>query len=261
MTLASWSATKAIRLCRNSRRASGSRLATGSSRISRSGRFAMARVSASWARCPPESLPAFCGGSRPSFVMRSSARPVSQRGVDVRAEAQVVGDGQAGVCRGVLGDEADAGQLCGVRGGRSAEHLTCRRWLAACRRRYAAAWSCRRRWVRRDRRLGRRESTACSRIGRCADRSVWSGRMFRSRRSSVLLKGVRWPVRGAEFGGEQRLDAFVVEAGRAGVGSASVCSRARRGAWAATDASVRLRVTKVPRPGLGETRPSCSSSR
>ena len=60
MTLVSFSATDSIRWRRKSRRASGSRLATGSSRMSSSGRLATATVRASWARCPPESLPAFC---------------------------------------------------------------------------------------------------------------------------------------------------------------------------------------------------------
>ena len=67
--------------CRNSRRASGSRLATGSSRTSSSGRFATARVRASWARWPPESRPARWRGSRPSCSIRRSARPRSQRGL------------------------------------------------------------------------------------------------------------------------------------------------------------------------------------
>ena len=60
MTLSSCSATASIRSCRNSRRASGSRLATGSSRISSSGRLARPSVSASCARWPPESLRACC---------------------------------------------------------------------------------------------------------------------------------------------------------------------------------------------------------
>ena len=71
--LTSCSATVAISSCRNSRRASGSRLATGSSRMSSSGRFAMARVRASWARWPPDSFPARWSGSRPSWLMRRLA--------------------------------------------------------------------------------------------------------------------------------------------------------------------------------------------
>ena len=80
---------------RNSRRASGSRLATGSSRTSRSGRFGRASVSASWARWPPESRPARWRG-----VQAEPVHPVAPRGgvparVEPRAQAQVVGDGQA----------------------------------------------------------------------------------------------------------------------------------------------------------------------
>src|SRR6266516_1009716 len=56
----------------------GSRLATGSSRISSSGRLAMARVRASWARWPPDSRPAFTAGSRPSLLIRSAASFASQ---------------------------------------------------------------------------------------------------------------------------------------------------------------------------------------
>ena len=56
-------------------------LATGSSRISRSGRLATARVRASWARWPPDSLPAFIPGSRPSLLIRSAASLVSQPGL------------------------------------------------------------------------------------------------------------------------------------------------------------------------------------
>jgi hypothetical protein len=80
-TLMWCSATVPVRSCRKSRRASGSRLATGSSRMSSSGRLAMARVWASWARCPPDSRPAFAAGSRPSFVIRSAAGRAPQPGL------------------------------------------------------------------------------------------------------------------------------------------------------------------------------------
>jgi len=63
-------------------------------RISSSGRLAIAMVSASWARCPPDSLPAFC------FLVQAEpfdpclrVRLVPAR-VQVRAELQVVGDAQ-----------------------------------------------------------------------------------------------------------------------------------------------------------------------
>src|SRR5215469_15993130 len=68
------------RLSRNSRRASGSRLAIGSSRISSSGLLATASVRASWARWPPDSFPARCRGSRPRRSIRPRARAASQPG-------------------------------------------------------------------------------------------------------------------------------------------------------------------------------------
>ena len=122
-TLSPCSATASIRPCRNSRRASGSRLATGSSRISSSGRLARPRVRASWARCPPESFPARWPGSRPSCSIRRSGDGVVPAGVEPGAEAQVVGDGEPGVGGGVLGDEADLGQLGRRRRRAAAAHL------------------------------------------------------------------------------------------------------------------------------------------
>ena len=107
ITLTPWSTTTSMRLCRNSRRASGSRLATGSSRTSSSGRLATARVSASCARWPPESLPARCVGSRPSSSIRAVGQGGVPAGVEAGAQPEVVGHGQRGVGRGVLGDEAD----------------------------------------------------------------------------------------------------------------------------------------------------------
>ncbi len=80
MTLEPWSATTSIKAWRNSRRASGSRLATGSSSTSRAGHLATAMVSASCARWPPDSLPALWCGSRPSWAIRVSAVSWSQLG-------------------------------------------------------------------------------------------------------------------------------------------------------------------------------------
>ncbi|MCW2933959.1 MAG: hypothetical protein JWM19_4921 [Actinomycetia bacterium] len=80
-TLTPCSATTSIRPWRNSRRASGSRLAAGSSRIITSGRLAIARVRASWARWPPDSDPARCRGSRPSCSTRRRASAASQPGL------------------------------------------------------------------------------------------------------------------------------------------------------------------------------------
>jgi len=58
------------------RLASGSRLATGSSRIISSGCLAIAIVGATWARSPPDSHPARWPGSRPSSsILRSASAP------------------------------------------------------------------------------------------------------------------------------------------------------------------------------------------
>jgi len=66
------SATAAMSAAMNSWRASGSRLDSGSSRISSRGRLARARVSATWARWPPESLPTLCRGAMSRWPVRST---------------------------------------------------------------------------------------------------------------------------------------------------------------------------------------------
>src|SRR5579863_5015195 len=109
--LISWPATVDISSPRNSHRASGSRLATGSSSRSSSGRLASAIVRDSWARWPPESFPARWRGLNPSSASR------------VCAESQVVLDRQPGVEGRVLRDEAHAGELGGVACGLLTEHL------------------------------------------------------------------------------------------------------------------------------------------
>ena len=83
------SATTSITDCRNSRRASGSSEATGSSSRSSSGRFASASVSATWACCPPESFPTFLPDGRPSCSMRRSAISSSQVGFSLRPSFSV----------------------------------------------------------------------------------------------------------------------------------------------------------------------------
>ena len=104
------SATASITDCRNSRRASGSSEATGSSSRSSSGRFASASVSATCACWPPESLPTFWRGDRPSCSIRSRASSSSQLGLSFRPSRSVSGDREAAVERVVLRDEADARQ-------------------------------------------------------------------------------------------------------------------------------------------------------
>ena len=78
-------------------------------------------MSASCARWPPESLPAFCRGSSPSRSIRSSASFCVPARVHPPAESQVIGDREPGVGRGVLGDEADAGELVRRRAGTPTE--------------------------------------------------------------------------------------------------------------------------------------------
>ena len=64
----------------NSRRARGSRLATGSSSTSSSGRLPIASARASWARWPPDSDPARCRGSRSNRLISSPVTVESQCG-------------------------------------------------------------------------------------------------------------------------------------------------------------------------------------
>lgn len=92
--------------------------------------MAIPRVSASWARCPPESVPAFWRGSSPKvFDPLLGRRHVPGR-VDPTPEVQMVGDRHGGIERRVLGDEADAAQLLGAFGRRVPEYLdAARAWL------------------------------------------------------------------------------------------------------------------------------------
>ena len=83
------SATTSITDFRNSRRASGSSDATGSSSRSSSGRLASASVSATCACWPPESLPTFCSSGRPSRSIRSRATRSSQLGLSLRPSFSV----------------------------------------------------------------------------------------------------------------------------------------------------------------------------
>ena len=104
------SATLPISDCRNSRRASGSRLATGSSSSSSRGRLASASASATWARCPPESLPTGRFGGMPSWASRLRASAPSQRRFSLPPMVTSSAAVKSAVQRGVLGDEPDLGQ-------------------------------------------------------------------------------------------------------------------------------------------------------
>ena len=104
------SATPAISCCRNSRRASGSRLATGSSRIRSSGRFARTITRATWARCPPDSVPTFRSVGMASSTRRSRALGLVPPVVELAAHRQQIVGGEVGVQRRVLRDEAGSSQ-------------------------------------------------------------------------------------------------------------------------------------------------------
>ena len=67
------SAAAVITVAMKSFRASGSRLARGSSRMRSSGRRASASVKATWACWPPDILPAFWRNGMPSSLRRRSA--------------------------------------------------------------------------------------------------------------------------------------------------------------------------------------------
>ena len=82
--MTSRSATVAIRPCITSRRASGSRLPSGSSSSSSSGSLASASVIATWACCPPDSLPALRSSGISSVSSRLWAKPWSKRGLSSR---------------------------------------------------------------------------------------------------------------------------------------------------------------------------------
>ena len=112
--LTSCSATVAISSCRNSRRASGSRLATGSSRIEQLGSFRDGQGQGELGPLAAGQLAGALVGSRPSWLDAAPGRLVVPVRVEPRAQPQVVGDAQPGVDRGLLGDEADPADLPGV---------------------------------------------------------------------------------------------------------------------------------------------------
>ena len=151
--------TAAMKSCR----ASGSSIAIGSSSTSSWGRLASARVSASCACCPPDSLPALRSSGMPSSSSRAPGVAVVEAPVQVARQVQHVGGGQVLVQRRVLRDERDAVQRGGRPRGPAAEHRDGRlRSARPGRRRGSAGWSCRRRWGRPAQPRARRESPACT---------------------------------------------------------------------------------------------------
>ena len=87
-----------------------------------SGRLAIARVSASWARWPPESDPARWRWVEVELLDPGLGELVVPVLVEVGAHAEVLGHRQPGVGRGVLGDEADLLEPGSAVAGASAEH-------------------------------------------------------------------------------------------------------------------------------------------
>ena len=83
------SAVASIRVCRNSRRASGSSAASGSSSRSRSGRLARASTRATCDRCPPESVPTRRSSGMPSRASRERASRSSQRALSLRPRVSI----------------------------------------------------------------------------------------------------------------------------------------------------------------------------
>ena len=77
----------------------------------------------SWARWPPDSLPAALARAETELGEARMRRRRVPPGIAVRAEAQVVLDGEPRVEGRFLRDEADAGELGGVACGLIAEHL------------------------------------------------------------------------------------------------------------------------------------------
>ena len=104
------SATACTTVFRNSRRASGSSEATGSSSSSSCGRFASASVSATWACWPPDSVPTRWPSERPSSSMRRGGERVVPVRIQLSSQPERLGDPEPARQRVVLRDEADVRQ-------------------------------------------------------------------------------------------------------------------------------------------------------
>ena len=105
-----FSTTASITAFRNSRRASGSSEATGSSSSNSRGRLASASVSATCACWPPESWPIFCFAERPRRSTRRGSQPLVPARVELAAVPERLGDRQVPVQWMVLRDEANPRQ-------------------------------------------------------------------------------------------------------------------------------------------------------
>ena len=210
----------------------------GSGRAGRAGRRRACRPSA----------------SGPGRARRSAswARPSSQPRVEPGAEAQVVGDGQARVGRGVLRDEADLGQL--RRAGRraAAEDLDRARGRGQQCRPPGCSSVRLARAVRADQpdHPARRGCPACSRTAPSGARTACPAPRPAGRRLTLcpLLGGARKVVgRAPRCSRRPARPARALASQRAQV----LSQRAVRG----ERLSARVRVTNVPSPGPGGDQP------
>ena len=213
----------------------------------------MPRVSASWARWPPESRPARWVGVEAEpldAVLRRARRPSA--GLSWAPRREVVGHAQPGVRRGVLADVADLGAL-GVAAGRAgAEHLDLARPTAS------ACPTARLRKVLLPAPLGPTSpTTRPAGTSRVQSESAHLRPYFLPRPAGLQhgAHAVSSAHRGAKRGQEQRLDALLVEPGPRAF--ASHCSRLSpersvrgEGVVGRASGSRRCRPPAAPRPAL-----------
>ena len=226
------------------------------------GRFASASVSATCARWPPESWPTFFRSGRRRRSIRARGGGVVPARVELAAELERLGDGEAAVERMVLADEADAA-AAPPRPRRAASgrgRALAGRWARRGRSRGGGGSSCRRRSGRRAPSPSRPGSRACSRAAPRATRSACRGRGSRARAGGAHAALARGSSPCSDLG-EERRDPVVVEAGGARPVDPAPerrCAVRPRRRAAATGTSG---ATNVPWPRRPSTIPSRSSSR
>ncbi len=253
------SATASLRADRNSRRASGSSAATGSSRSRIPGCLARASPNATWARWPPDRV---ATGRSVGTCKRVEAIPravgIPPR-VEVGAEPDVVVGAQAPVERHVLGEIPDVGQeLLGAVGG-PAEH-----------RAPSRAGRCQSDEQPEQRRLAGtvRAEEGGDPTGRHLQRAVLEGPQMRrtacparwSRRTGVASCDLhrRRPTQRLAEEGFHRLVVHALGRERT---PPTWAGRGPDRTWVPGGGPFGRRATKVPTPCRPSTRPSCSSSR
>ena len=210
-TTLSWcSATASIRLCRNSRRLSGS--SAGHRLVEQQQLRTLGE---------PErerQLRALPAGQLARLLRQVEPEPrdplARQRlvpaGVQPRAEAQVVLDAEAAVGRRVLGDEADAGALLGVLGRAGAQHLD-RAGVGG----EQAGGEVQQRALARAVGADEADHAARGHLDRAVrERGLAPVALGQALGPQSAALTLRAPARGTKGGGEQCLDALVVEAGQ-----------------------------------------------